>query len=111
MGRKKKFRAVLSDRVVDEIGKLQREEQVEIYEAIERLCEDPYSGTPVIPEELDKIMVCKNCGSSDTTSYMDVGCGPHEIVFGCNNCGESFWMTEEDYRESLKNRPDLFMDK
>ncbi len=108
---KRKYKAVLSDRVVDEISKIPKEDQVKLYEAIERLCEDPYSGTPVIPKELDKIIVCKKCGSSDTTSYMDVGCEPPAIDFQCNSCGESFWWAEEDYHEALKNRPDLFIDK
>lgn len=93
---KNNYKVVLSDRVVDQIRQIPRKEQVKLYEAFEKLSANPYLGTPVIPKELDKIIVCKKCGSSDTISYMDIGCEPPEIHFQCNSCGESFWCTAED---------------
>ena len=106
-----KYKAVLTDEVVEQMNKLSVEEQADIYEAIEELCQDPFAaGTPVIPKDVDKISVCPECGSRNTYTYIDIGCEPHEVAFECCDCGESFWMYENDYYEAREKHPELFVD-
>lgn len=112
VGKEEKYQATFSERVIDQMDKLPEEDQAEIYEAIEKICENPReAGSRVVVEEPDKTSICPECGSDNTFTWIDTGCEPNEVHFICFNCDNSFWTDEKDYRYGRKNRPELFADK
>ncbi|ATZ60796.2 MAG: hypothetical protein BME93_01220 [Methanosarcinales archaeon Met12] len=104
---KKKYKAILTDDFVSRLNKLPKEDQVKIYGAIEKLCEDPFGvGTRIIPKDLELGLMCSKCDSRNTLTYLDVGCEPYEVHFHCKNCDEYCWMYEEEYKEFIKEHPE-----
>lgn len=47
---------------------------------------------------------CPECKSEDVGWVLDKNC--NEVYFHCLKCGESFWMTYKEYKQSIKRNPD-----
>jgi len=62
-------------------------------------------GVPVNFKELLEKLKCGKCGAITIDWHIDEPEG--EVYYQCHSCGETAWMTKEEYEEAKRKHPDL----
>ena len=60
-------------------------------------------GQPVSFVELKIKLICPECKSNKVEWLLDKN--SEEVTFHCLKCGESFWMTYNEYKKAVKRNP------
>ena len=113
----KKYKIEYSSKVIKQLGTLSDKEFEEvsngIKEFVEKIQNGKYKpeelGQPIKPVNLKLKLLCGNCGSRNIYWWMDKN--SREVYYNCENCGESAWMTEKEYKSLLKKYPKLIFTK
>lgn len=112
MAKKKEWKVEFSPQALRKLNNIPDKEYEELSKGIKGFIEKIQSGkspaelgSPIKPLTLEKKLLCGTCRSRNIEWWMDDN--SKEVYYSCEACGESAWMTEEEYKKALEEYPEL----